>query len=62
MLADMKMYLNASEVAKLLGVDRSTVTRWIKQRVITGAIQQEATLQWRIPLAAYQRLLKRGQQ
>ncbi len=60
MLADMKAYLNASEVAKLLRVDRATVSRWVRRGVIKGAFKPEHTQQWRIPLDAYDRLLRMG--
>lgn len=55
---DMKAYLNASEVAKLLNVDRATITRWVKKGVIKGARRPDNTQQWRIPLASYEELLK----
>lgn len=54
----MKAYLNASEVAKLLNVDRATITRWVKKGVIKGAQRPSNTQQWRIPLASYEELLK----
>ena len=54
----MKAYLNASEVAKLLNVDRATITRWVKKGVIKGANRPNKTQQWRIPLASYEELLK----
>ena len=60
MLTGMKAYLNASKVAKLLGVDRATVSRWVKRGVIKGAIRAENTHQWRIPLEAYDKLMKSG--
>lgn len=56
----MKAYLNASEVAKLLRVNRATVSRWVKKGAIKGAIRPENTSQWRIPLDAYDKLLKSG--
>ena len=56
----MKAYLNASEFAKLLGVDRATVSRWLKKGVLKGALRAENTHQWRIPLDAYDKLLKSG--
>jgi excisionase family DNA binding protein len=61
MLVGMKAYLNASEVAKLLGVDRATVSRWVKRGVIQGAIRPGKAQQWRIPLEAYNKLVQRGQ-
>lgn len=61
MLVGMKAYLNASEVAKLLGVNRATVSRWVKRGVIQGAIRPGKAHQWRIPLDVYDKLVKRGQ-
>jgi len=60
MLTGMKAYLNASEVAKLLRVDRTTVSRWVKRGVIKGAVRLENSHQWRIPLDAYDKLLRSG--
>ena len=54
----MKAYLNASEVAKLLKVDRATVSRWLKKGLISGAVRAGDSHQWRIPLEAYERLMK----
>jgi excisionase family DNA binding protein len=54
----MKAYLNASEVARLLNVDRATVTRWIQKGVIKGAQRPENTQNWRIPFASCEALLK----
>jgi excisionase family DNA binding protein len=54
----MKAYLNAAEVAKLLKVDRATVTRWAKQRKIKGALRIGDKHQWRIPISAYEELIK----
>ena len=62
MLIFMKAYLNASEVAKLLRVHRATVSRRVKRGVIKGAIRPYDTGQWRIPLEAYDRLVKSGRQ
>ena len=62
MLAGMKTYLNASEVARLLKVDRATVSRWVKRGVIKGAIRAENRHQWRIPLEAYTKLMSGGRQ
>src|SRR5713101_2046921 len=60
MLIFMKAYLNASEVAKLLRVDRATVSRWAKRGVIKGAIRPDNTRQWRIPLDAYEKIVSSG--
>ena len=54
----MKAYLNASEVAKLLNVDRATVARWLQKGLIPGAIRVQGRQQWRIPLSAYEGLVK----
>jgi excisionase family DNA binding protein len=54
----MKAYLNASEVAKLLKVDRATVTRWARQGKIKGAIRIDDKHQWRIPISAYEEIVK----
>ncbi len=62
MLILMKAYLNASEIAKLLRVDRATVSRWVKKGVIQGAIRPNHTGQWRIPLEAYDKLVKNDRQ
>jgi excisionase family DNA binding protein len=58
-MISMKAYLNAAEVAKLLNVDRATVTRWIKKGIIKNAIQIEETHQWRIPLASYEEIVRK---
>jgi excisionase family DNA binding protein len=55
----MKSYLNASEVAKLLNVDRATVTRWAKDGKIKGAIRIEKSHEWRIPISSYEELVKK---
>ncbi len=60
MIESMKAYLNASEVAKLLRVDRATVSRWLKKGLVSGAIRPGDAQQWRIPLEAYEKLMKRG--
>ncbi len=45
----MKVFLNASEAARILDVDRATVTRWIKKGMIKGVVRPDNTQQWRIP-------------
>ncbi len=54
----MKAFLNASEVAKLLNVDRATVSRWIKKGVVKGVFRPDDKQQWRIPLSSYEDLQK----
>jgi len=53
----MKAFLNASEVAKLLNVDRATVSRWIKKGVVKGVFRPDDKQQWRIPFSSYEELL-----
>ncbi len=55
----MKAFLNASEISKLLKVDRATVTRWIKKGLIKGVIRPKGSQNWRIPLASYEELIKK---
>ncbi len=54
----MKLYVNASEVARILDVDRATITRWIRRGIIKGVRRPSGTRQWRIPLSAYTTLTK----
>lgn len=54
----MRAYLNASEVAKLLNVDRATVTRWAQRGQLKGAVHVQGKQQWRIPLSTYEQLVK----
>lgn len=54
----MKAFLNAAEVAKLLKVDRATVTRWAQKGLLKGAFRVEGKYQWRIPLSAYEDLVR----
>jgi excisionase family DNA binding protein len=54
----MKQFLNASEIAKLLGVDRATVIRWIKKGFVKGVIRPQGSQQWKIPLSAYEEMSK----
>jgi excisionase family DNA binding protein len=49
----MRAFLNASEVAKLLGTDRATVIRWINRGLVKGAYRPPGKQNWRIPLATY---------
>ena len=54
----MKAYLNASEIDRLLRVNRATITRWAKKGIFKGAIQVEGTHQWHIPLSSYEEVVK----
>ena len=53
----MKQYLNASELAKLIQVDRATITRWIRKGVIEA--ERIGSSRWRIPLSAYEKLTRK---
>ena len=57
----MKLFLNAAEVAKLLNVDRATVSRWVKKGLIKGVVRPTGSRNWRIPLASYEGLRKTQQ-
>jgi predicted site-specific integrase-resolvase len=54
----MKAYFNASEISRLLKVNRATITRWARKGIFKGAIQVEGTHQWRIPLSSYEEVVK----
>lgn len=53
----MKSFFNAAQVAKLLSVDRATVTRWVKKGLIKGT-KTQGTRDWRIPIASYEEFIK----
>jgi len=53
----MKAFLNASEVARLLGVDRATISRWIKKGIVKGE-KPRGSRWWRIALSSYEELMK----
>jgi excisionase family DNA binding protein len=55
----MKVFLNAAEVAKLLKVNRATVTRWAQKGLLKGAVRIKGNHQWRIPLSAYENIVKK---
>jgi predicted site-specific integrase-resolvase len=54
----MRVYLTATEAAKVLQVDRATVSRWAKQGKFKDAVRKEDPPIWQIPLAAVESLLK----
>jgi DNA-binding transcriptional regulator LsrR (DeoR family) len=56
----MKAYLNASEIAKILKVDRTTVTRGAQKGKFKGAVRIEKSHQWRIPLTSVEGLMKQN--
>jgi predicted site-specific integrase-resolvase len=55
----MELYLTAFEAAKVLQVDRATVTRWAKQGKFKGAVKRDDPPTWQIPLASVESLLKK---
>ncbi len=56
----MKGYLNASEVAKILKVNRATITRWIKKGIIKNVFRPKGTRNYHIPISEYENLLKKN--
>jgi predicted site-specific integrase-resolvase len=57
----MKQYLNASEIAKLLKVDRATVTRWAQKGKFNGTVKIGKSHLWRIPLSSFEDVVKNKQ-
>ena len=55
----MILYLTATEVAKVLQVDRATVSRWAKQGKFQGAVKKEDPPTWQIPLASVESLMQK---
>jgi len=49
----MKHYLNAGEIARLEGIGKATVTRYIKDGVFDDV--RKVARQWRIPIPSYER-------
>jgi len=54
----MKLYLTATEAAKVLQVDRATVSRWAKQGKFKGAVKKDDPPTWQIPLTSVESLVK----
>jgi predicted site-specific integrase-resolvase len=54
----MELYLTATEAAKVLQVDRATVSRWAKQGKFKGAVKRDDPPTWQIPLVSVGSLLK----
>jgi predicted site-specific integrase-resolvase len=55
----MKLYLTATEAAKVLQVDRATVSRWAKQGKFQGAVKKDDPPTWQIPLTSVESLMKK---
>ena len=49
----MKDYLNAGEIARLEGIGKATVTRYIKDGVF-GDVRKVA-VEWRVPISSYEK-------
>ena len=49
----MKKYLNAGEIARLEGISRATVTRYIRAGLF-GDVRKVAK-KWRVPIVAYEK-------
>lgn len=54
----MKQYLNAAEIARIEGVDKSTVTHWIKKGYFKNIVRVGDRGQYRIPLSSYEEFKK----
>lgn len=54
----MKAFLNAAEIARVEGVDKSTVTIWIKRGYFKNVQRVGEHGQYRIPLASYEEFKK----
>jgi hypothetical protein len=57
----MKLYLTATEAAKVLKVDRATVSRWAKQGKFKDAVRIDNPPIWQIPLASVETVMKNKQ-
>jgi hypothetical protein len=49
----MKTYLNAGEIARLEGIGKATVTRYIKDGIF-GEVRKVAR-EWRVPIPSYEK-------
>jgi len=54
----MKAFLNAAEIARIEGVDKSTVTIWIKKGYFKNVQRVGDRGQYRIPLASFEEFKK----
>lgn len=55
----MKQFLNAAEIARIEGVDKSTVTHWIKKGYFKHVVRVGKRGQYRIPLSSYEEFKKK---
>jgi len=58
----MKQYLNAAEVARTLGVDKSTVVKWLKKGLFKNVSRPGGAGQYRIPLSSYEAFVRSQKQ
>jgi predicted site-specific integrase-resolvase len=56
----MKQFLNAAKIARLLGVDKSTVVKWIKKGYFTNILRPGGKGHYHIPLASYEEFVSRS--
>lgn len=54
----MKQFLNAAEIARIQGVDRSTVAKWIKRGKFKNVTRLGGTGPYRVPLSSYEAWLQ----
>ena len=54
----MKQYLNAAEIARLQGVDKSTVCKWIKKGQFKNYFRPGGKGEYHIPLSSYEEWLR----
>ncbi len=54
----MKKFLNAAEIARLHGLDRSTVVKWIKKGKFKNVTRLGGTGYYQVPLGSYEEWLK----
>jgi len=54
----MRQHLNAAEVARLMGVDKSTVVKWVNKGLFGDVARPADSGQYRIPLTAYEAFLR----
>ncbi len=56
----MKRFLNAAEIARIHGVDRSTVAKWIKRGKFKNVKRLGGTGHYQVPLSSYEEWLQLG--
>jgi len=54
----MRAFLNAAEIARIEGVDKSTVTIWVKKGYFKNVQRVGDRGQYRIPLTSYEEFKK----